>query len=158
MVLPSLGPDDRLFTFGHRAATKILDAAVRKTGATTMPYNEKVRWKDFRSGMACHLLRNGWNRDEVNARLGHTPHSDALDAYINFLALDRDKPKQRLQQTSTDALKAELAQVKQAANLAGDRWEREHDTTAALREELDRLRSELQRARDNGSPRQSEAV
>jgi hypothetical protein len=68
-----------------------------------MPYSERPRWKDLRSGMACHLLRAGWTRDEVNSRLGHTPGSRALDAYINFLALDRDRPKQRLAQNLTGA-------------------------------------------------------
>jgi hypothetical protein len=55
-----------------------------------------VRWKDLRSGMACHLLRNGWTSDEVNARLGHAPNSAALNCYINFMALSRDDPKHRM--------------------------------------------------------------
>jgi len=95
-VLGYLQPDDRLFTFGYRSAAKLLKNAVIQTNAVTMPNQQPVRWKDFRSGMACHLLRNGWTRDEVNARLGHTPNSDALNAYINFMALDREGPKQRL--------------------------------------------------------------
>ena len=28
--------------------------------------------------------------------LGHTPHSTALNAYINYLAIDRERPKKRL--------------------------------------------------------------
>lgn len=148
MVLPSLGPDDPLFTFGHRAATKILDAAAKKTRATTMPYNDKVRWKDFRSGMACHLLRNGWSRDEVNARLGHTPHSDALDAYINFLALDRDKPKQRLLESNADALRVEVARLQQATRPESEYSGQAHDATTVLRAELERLRLELKREKE----------
>ncbi|MCC6678615.1 MAG: site-specific integrase [Phycisphaerales bacterium] len=98
MVLANAGTDDRLFPFGYRQANKLIATAARKTGATTLPNGRPVRWKDLRSGMACHLLRTGWNREEVNARLGHTPQSDALDAYINFLALDRNAPKQRMQE------------------------------------------------------------
>jgi len=96
MVLEALGPGDRLFPFEHRAAAKFLAAAVRKSRATTLPNHEPVRWKDLRSGMACHLLRSGWSRDEVNARLGHTPSSGALNAYINFMAIDRSAAKQKL--------------------------------------------------------------
>jgi hypothetical protein len=96
-VLAALGPDDPVFTFEYRSAFKFLQRAVRLGGATTQPDGHPVRWKDLRSGMASHLLRCGWSRDEVNARLGHTPHSAALDAYINFLALDRNAPKRRMQ-------------------------------------------------------------
>lgn len=35
-----------------------MHAVVRKTRATTMPDNKPVSWKDLRSGMACHLLKN----------------------------------------------------------------------------------------------------
>lgn len=94
--LAVLHADERLFTFGYRYATKVLEAAVARSAATTEPLAAPVRWKDLRSGMACHLLRLGWTRDEVNARLGHTPHSAVLDAYINSLALDREGPKARM--------------------------------------------------------------
>ncbi|MCC6227736.1 MAG: hypothetical protein IT432_00740 [Phycisphaerales bacterium] len=96
IVLSRLAPQDRLFTFGYRRSAEILKEAAVRSGATTMPHALPVRWKDLRSGMACHLLRHGLTRDEVNARLGHTPHSAALDAYINHMALDRDQAKQRL--------------------------------------------------------------
>ena len=96
-VLRSMQPGERLFPFGYCGATKMFRAAVRRSGATTMPNGQIVRWKDLRSGMACHLLRMGWTTDEVNARLGHTPRSEALDAYINFLALSRPQPRQRVQ-------------------------------------------------------------
>ena len=96
MVLNGLGKDDPIFPFGYRQALKLMHAAVKKSGARCMPNGEPVRWKDLRSGMACHLLRSGWSRDEVNARLGHRPSSDTLDAYINYLALDRHRPKKKL--------------------------------------------------------------
>ncbi len=107
IVLPRLGPDDCPFTFGYRYSSQVLKRAVTKVGATTMPHDQSVRWKDLRSGMACHLLKNGWTRDEVNARLGHTPSSTTLDAYINFLALDRNGPKQRLSSSHSAPLHCE---------------------------------------------------
>jgi len=58
---------------------------------------DRLSWKDLRSGMACHLLRSGWSRDEVNARLGHTAYSAALNAYINYLGLDRGHAKRNPQ-------------------------------------------------------------
>lgn len=94
--LHGLSNEARLFPFGHRYALKVLGTAVASSQATTEPHGQPVRWKDLRSGMACHLLRLGWTRDEVNARLGHTPHSAVLDAYINSLALDREGPKARM--------------------------------------------------------------
>ncbi|MCC6678802.1 MAG: hypothetical protein IT436_16845 [Phycisphaerales bacterium] len=96
IILDQARDDEPLFAFGYRQAVKVLHDAAKRGGATSEPLRERIRWKDLRSGMACHLLRCGWTRDEVNARLGHTPRSSALDAYINFLALDRDAPKQRM--------------------------------------------------------------
>lgn len=96
LVLPYTRPNEPVFKMGYRSAAKMLTKAVRLSGAKTMPEGGKVRWKDLRSGMACYLLKHGWSRDEVNARLGHTPSSQTLNAYINFLALDRNGPKQRM--------------------------------------------------------------
>ncbi|CAG0985700.1 hypothetical protein PHYC_02010 [Phycisphaerales bacterium] len=144
LVLPGLELDDLIFPFGYRQAYKVLEAAVEKTSATTLPNNEPVRWKDLRSGMACHLLRMGWTRDEVNARLGHTPHSDALDAYINFLALDREKPKQRLTATVQESLRNERDESRSAAQLLGDRLRREQETSQALKAELLRTREDIE--------------
>jgi hypothetical protein len=142
IVLGKLGPDDRVFAFEYRQAHQFLAAAVRRSGATTQPMDAPVRWKDLRSGMASHLLRNGWSRDEVNARLGHAPHSAVLDAYINFLALDRDKPKQRMTQGVVDSLQSQLQDAKRSAQLASERLGREESQNH-------RLASELQRTRDD---------
>ena len=106
-VLTDIGSDERVFAFGYRQALKLFRSVVRRSGARTMPLQETVRWKDLRSGMACHLLKNGWSRDEVNARLGHTPSSDTLDAYINFLSLDRNGPKRRLAEANALARQRE---------------------------------------------------
>ncbi len=77
--------------------------AARCFGSTTMPGQQPVRWKDLRSGMACHLLKTGWTSEEVNARLGHAPNSGALNCYINFMALSRDDPKHRMRISMMEA-------------------------------------------------------
>lgn len=158
MILARRERSELVFPLGYRAASKALQRANRRSGATTMPNNEPVRWKDFRSGMACHLLRNGWSRDEVNARLGHTPHSSALDAYINFLALDRSGPKQRLAAAATDQLQGELSSLRETAKLAGERLRRSEEeraslaeTLASTRELLNDLKDEMVRRRQPAS-------
>ncbi len=103
IVLGPLQSHELIFPVGYASATKVLRRAVRRSRATTMPHGAPVRWKDLRSGMACHLLKWGWSRDEVNARLGHTPRSAALDAYINYLALDRQQSKERLRRSLVGA-------------------------------------------------------
>jgi hypothetical protein len=58
--------------------------------------------------MACDLLSKGWSTDEVNQRLGHKPSSREIDKYVNWLALDRRKPKRKLHQNQVATLTAEL--------------------------------------------------
>ncbi len=138
-LLPGLAPDERFFPFGYRYAGKVLDAIVERTKASTQPTDAPVRWKDLRSGMACHLLRSGWSLDEVNARLGHTPHSDALDAYVNFLALDREKPKERMHRTLCAPRASLIAPVEGSAPRPVD--------VETILVEVDRLRGLLAAAR-----------
>lgn len=95
-VVKSLGPHEPLFPFGHRRAQAVIKQAARWTNATTLPEGKPPRWKDLRSGMACHLLKHGWTREEVDARLGHSPNSSALNAYISHLAIDRTGAKRKL--------------------------------------------------------------
>ncbi len=140
LVLPSAPLNDGyLFNSGYRAAAKVLAKAVQRSGASTMPHGEPVRWKDLRSGMACHLLRSGWTRDEVNARLGHAPNSNTLNAYINFLAIDREAPKQRLWSRETDQQERRDQAVVHDATAA--------DKTKPSAGELDRLNREVSRLR-----------
>lgn len=147
IALRDVAPRDRIFAFGYRQALKTMHQAVRKSGATTMPNGDPARWKDLRSGMACHLLKLGWSRDEVNARLGHTPQSSALNAYINYLAIDREKPKQRLVQTTSESLHHELAQAKQQTTLLAEQLRRQDEANRWLREELLAIRQDLVRLR-----------
>lgn len=143
IVLRDLSDDDPIFTFEYRQALKILHGVVAKTGATCLPHNDRVKWKDLRSGMACHLLHGGWTREEVNARLGHKPSSRVLDAYINHLAIDRRRPQQKLRQTNIEELKVELEESRRQAKLLGSRVHRLTEENEDLRQGLSRTEESL---------------
>lgn len=142
-VLANLRPDDLVFEFGHRQALKLMHAVVRKSGATCMPNNEPVTWKDLRSGMASHLLKSGWSREEVDARLGHVPNSSALNAYINFLAIDREKPKKRLFDSSLEDIKNELEESRRREKLLAQRLDRVSEQGDVMSERMRELGDEL---------------
>ena len=108
LVLRDLDNTQLVFPFGYRQAKKVFDRAVRLTSIRCTPGDHIPTWKDLRSGMACHLLKEGWSREEINSRLGHVPSSAELDKYINFLALDRHKPKQKLRENSLLKTQQEL--------------------------------------------------
>lgn len=107
MMLSGLADNDFVFNFGYGNAKKILNRAVNSTGVKCVT-GQKPTWKDFRSGMACHLLNNGWTREEIDARLGHKPSSKELDKYITFHALDRKKSKQKFHENNTQKLRQEI--------------------------------------------------
>jgi hypothetical protein len=96
LYLKTFGDEDVIFDFGASWAKKFLLRAVTKVGVRCLPAGTRPTLKDLRSSMACDLLSKGWSRDEVNARLGHAPSSKEIDDYINFLALDRNGPKQKV--------------------------------------------------------------
>lgn len=148
IVLDGMAPDDAVFAFGHRQALKLIHAIAKKAGATCMPNNEPVRWKHFRAGMACHLLKSGWSREEVDARLGHTPNSQALDRYVTYLAIDREKPKKRLFDSSLEEIQSELEEAKRREKLAGDRIRRQGEDNRELKAELEDAKGELARLRE----------
>ena len=60
LVRTGLAPYDKVLGLEYRQALKIMHSVVRRMGATCMPEGDRVSWKDLRSGMACHLLKNGW--------------------------------------------------------------------------------------------------
>jgi len=97
LYLDTLSTDEPLFPFDYRNAYKILKRFSKKAKVLTIPLRDEVKIKDFRSSMACDLLKKGWHTDEVNARLGHKPSSSEIDKYVNFLAIDRHKPKQKVE-------------------------------------------------------------
>ena len=86
--------------------------------------------------MACHLLKNGWTQEEVDARLGHTPQSKTLNAYINYLAIDRERPKERVFDSSLEEIQNELEETKRREKLSGDRIRRQGEENEQLKAEL----------------------
>lgn len=143
IVLASIAPEDGVFNFGHRQALKIIHAVALRSNAVCMPNNAPVRWKDLRSGMACHLLKKGWRREEVDARLGHTPNSSALNAYINFLAIDREQSKKRLFDSSLEVMQNKLEERLQREKLLADRIRRQQEDNQLLKVGLDETRTDL---------------
>ncbi|MBR9702906.1 hypothetical protein GOV10_02635, partial [Candidatus Woesearchaeota archaeon] len=121
IYLEGMEEDEQLFHFGYANAKKILSRAVERTRVKARPRAEKLQWKDLRSGMACDLLKKGWTRDEVNARLGHKPSSDEIDRYINFLAIDRGRPKQKVQQFKIKELEEKFEESQSREKLQGKR-------------------------------------
>lgn len=124
-ILLGLKDDDKVFNFEYRMAKKLLDRAVRITRIKCKPKGEKPTFKDLRSGMACNLLKKGWTTDEVNARLGHKPSSRELDKYVNFLALDRHKPKQKLYDNHLQQVLKEMEDLKFQLKLINTRMEQQ---------------------------------
>ncbi len=113
MVLSSLSNQEKVFPFDHRRALYLLRSVAQMTGVTCDPDGKRVRWKDLRSGMACHLLSVGWQPHEINLRLGHTPNSNTLNAYINHLAVNRRRPKHRHHDSEVERLREELRKSKE---------------------------------------------
>jgi len=143
IVLAALKEHERLFRFGYRQALKLMHSVVRKTGATCVPTNDRVSWKDLRSGMACQLLRSGWTTDEVNFRLGHKPSSKEIDAYVSYLAIDRRKPKKKLFDSNLQKIEGELQEAKQRERLLVERLRRQGEENQSLRTDLDETRRDL---------------
>lgn len=119
--LSEIHSDDKLFKFGMKASTLFLIRVVEKANARCSPGGEMVTWKDLRSSMACDLLKKEWSRDEVNARLGHKPSSRIIDRYINYLALDRKKPKKKIYENNMHKINEELKEAREFIKLQGQR-------------------------------------
>lgn len=115
--LKDLEEEDKLFDFGITAAQQFFRRAVKKINAKCISRGQVVTLKDLRSSMACDLLMKGWTTDEVNARLGHKPSSRVIDKYINYLALDKNKPKVKVYQNNLAKLEAEIEEFKEKNKL-----------------------------------------
>jgi hypothetical protein len=113
LILSDVGDENVVFDFSYSNAYLLLERAVRLSKSSCIPNGEPVTWKDLRSSMACHLLKEGWSTNEVNSRLGHKPSSDEIDKYWNFLALDDKRPKQRINQNNIEKLSKEVKLYKQ---------------------------------------------
>ncbi len=143
MVLHELRDDDLVFKFGYRQALKFLKSAVRRSGGVCLPRLDRVSWKDLRSGMACHLLKQGWTTDDINFRLGHKPSSKEIDVYVSHLAIDRRKPKKQLFDTTMERIHRELEEAKAREKLAASRIQRQGEENEMMRLELERTQQDL---------------
>lgn len=119
--LTTLQENESLFKLGHQGAKKFLLRAAKASGVKCQPNGDQLRWKDFRSGMACDLLAKGWSIDEVKARLGHSPSSRMIDRYASYFALNRHAPKAKIQQLELSSLQTQLKEAKQREHLAAQR-------------------------------------
>ncbi len=144
MLLPKLRDDELLFKFGHRQALKVIHTAALKSGARCKPQSELPTWKDLRAGMACHLLNCGWTLDEVKARLGHTPSSKTIDDYVTYLALDRQKSREKLETNSIEDLRHRIATGEQSTKLWMQRAESWESRFNAQQVELQSIRGDIE--------------
>ncbi len=139
IVLKDLKDDDLLFKFEYRNAKKLFSRAVNLINSKCQPNGQKVTWKDLRSSMACDLLKKGWTCDEVNARLGHKPSSTEIDKYVNFLALDRHKPKKKIYDNNLSKIQLELEKSKEREKLYSLRVENMQKEMQEQKEQMQKM-------------------
>lgn len=132
--LKGLGEDDLLFNFGYNTAKKVIDRCSTYSKVVCKPKGQKVTWKDLRSSMACNLLKKGWTTDEINARLGHRPSSAEIDVYVDFLAIDRHRPKKKVQEYEIQRLMQEVKELKEREKLQAVRNDRLEEQIAQVKE------------------------
>lgn len=140
IILKEHNDNEYVFTFGHRQALKFIGRAVKIVNARCIPRGQKVTWKDLRSSMACHLLTKDWSRDEINARLGHKPSSRVLDRYVNYLALDRNKPKKKIHENNLREHEEEIENLKSAGKLQSVRIEKLKEDNEMMVKEIAALK------------------
>lgn len=143
VVLPTLNNDDYLFNFGHRNALKFLKEIRSRINAVCTPNGQPVTWKDFRSSMACHLLDLGWTADEIKGRLGHKPSSDVIDHYVNYKALNKKKPKQKVNEGKVKELNAKVGKLNDRDKLNKKRIEELQQQNEARARELEELKEKF---------------
>lgn len=131
--LVPLQDDDKIFQFEYEMARKFLERAVNITGAKCIPKGQPVTWKDLRSSMACNFLKQEWTTDEVNARLGHKPSSREIDKYVNFLAINRHRPKLKAYKFSMQKLESDLDAKGQELKYANEKIKRQEADIEALK-------------------------
>lgn len=137
-ILAQRQPDEDVFDFEYRSALKFLLRSAERAGVKCQPNGDSVSWKDLRSGMACDLLRKGWTRDQINARLGHRPSSREIDKYINFLALDRNAPKATFHQFEVSRLQQQLDEAQSFIKRQSSQMTNVQAEIAFLREQMTR--------------------
>jgi len=133
--------DDFIFTFKYRQALQIFQSVVKRSGVNCEPHGEKPSWKDLRSGMACHLFAQGWHVEDINMRLGHSPQSKWLEAYVNYLAVNRKRVIKKHYDNNLEDIKNELEESKQREKLTAQRLERQKQGLEELNEKLNSIES-----------------
>lgn len=136
--LSELHNKDKLFKFQLYTAVRFMKRAVKKAGVSCVE-GQEICWKYFRNSMACHLLKEGWTTDEVNARLGHKPSSHMIDKYVNYLALDRAKPKKKVYESNLRTIQEDLEKNKELNRLQSHRVEKLQEQMKELQYQYDRL-------------------
>ena len=121
-----------------------MHAVAKKTGAKGVPTGDQPTWKDLRSVMACYLFKAGSHSDDINLRLGHTLSSRELDVYVSYLAVNREKPKLKLEGTRIEELRRELAEKRSHHLAVGTRLKRLQEENETIKSALIETRSDLQ--------------
>ena len=115
IVLSKLNDNDLVFPEPYSVVSCRFNRAWAKVKAVTEPDNKPVTFKDYRSSMAVDGLSvRGMSLDEVKARLGHNPSSNVCDCYVNYLGLDREKPKAKVDAVKNASLMNEIEKLKEA--------------------------------------------
>ena len=143
--LVPLQDDDKIFQFEYKMAEKFIKRAVEIVGAKCIPKGQRVTWKDLRSSMACNFLKQEWTVDEVNARLGHKPSSREIDKYVNFLAINRHRPKLKAYKFSMQKLESDLDAKGQELKYATEKIKRQEADIEALKKSISGVEKFMQK-------------
>lgn len=142
IVLKDLDEDDYLFKFEQRQASKFLNKACKKVSAKCLPNSKKPTWKDYRSSMACHLLKIGWTTDEIKKRMRHSPSSKVLNKYVNYLALDRNTPKKKVHTRKISELNDKLNETRNRERNYIQRLESQNEMLITMKKDIDSLKAD----------------
>ncbi|MFH1915631.1 MAG: site-specific integrase [Nanoarchaeota archaeon] len=93
--LTGLEDTDKLFNMQPFALYRALERLNAVHHFKTKPEGKEITTKDFRSSCATYFLQIGWNTDEIKGRLGHSPSSDEIDKYVNYLGLHQNKRREK---------------------------------------------------------------
>lgn len=119
-TLENLKDGELVFPIGLRRAEQLFDRIVKKINLKNVD-GSKPTLKDIRSSMACDLLDKGWTTDEIKSRLGHKPSSKVLDCYLNYKALKKRKPKQKILNLNIQKLEEKIKELKENQRLKDKR-------------------------------------
>lgn len=132
--------DDFLFSFKYRQALQIFDSVVKRSAIKCEPTGDKPQWKDLRSGMACNLFTLGWHVEDINLRLGHSPQSNWLKAYINYLAINRKRAVKQHYQSNLTEIKEQFEEVKQREKAKDRQIEEQSEKLNKMLKDMDMMR------------------